>query len=168
MSAQRAPCDIKGCTTLKIARSKSTALAALAGALALTLSACQSRPQGDGANGGQTTDSSSSQNSGSGLSGTLNGSGASSQANAQQAWRDNFRNIESGITVNYEATGSGTGAVSSSSEARLPLPHRTRSFPQTSAPRRRSAAVRLSNCRLYLPDCCGLQPSRCGQAEPHR
>lgn len=94
---------------MKIARSKSTALAALAGALALTLSACQSGPQGDGANGGQTTDSSSSQNSGSGLSGTLNGSGASSQANAQQAWRDNFRNIESGITVNYEATGSGTG-----------------------------------------------------------
>ena len=94
---------------VKIACSKSTALAALAGALALTLSACQSGPQGEGANGGATEGSTSSQNAGSGLSGTINGSGASSQANAQQAWRDNFRALEGGVTVNYEATGSGTG-----------------------------------------------------------
>ncbi|MFT3943750.1 MAG: phosphate ABC transporter substrate-binding protein PstS [Ancrocorticia sp.] len=96
---------------MKIARSKSTAFAALAGALALTLSACQSGPQGEGANGGETgaTTEGSTSNSGSGLSGTINGSGASSQANAQQAWRDNFRALEGGVTVNYEATGSGTG-----------------------------------------------------------
>ncbi|MFT0847326.1 phosphate ABC transporter substrate-binding protein PstS [Actinomycetaceae bacterium L2_0104] len=95
---------------MKIARSKPTALAALAGALALTLSACQSGPQGDGANGGATTDGgSSSSATGSGLSGTINGSGASSQTNAQQSWRDNFRSLEPGVTVNYEATGSGTG-----------------------------------------------------------
>ncbi len=93
---------------MKIARSKSTALAAFAGALALTLSACQSGPQGDDANGGATTDGGSS-SSGSGLSGTINGSGASSQTNAQQSWRDNFRALEAGVTVNYEATGSGTG-----------------------------------------------------------
>ncbi len=93
---------------VKIARSKSTALAAFAGALALTLSACQSGPQGDDANGGATTDGGSS-SSGSGLSGTINGSGASSQTNAQQSWRDNFRALEAGVTVNYEATGSGTG-----------------------------------------------------------
>lgn len=36
---------------------------------------------------------------------TINGSGASSQANAQQAWRDHF----TGAQVNYDATGSGTG-----------------------------------------------------------
>lgn len=43
-----------------------------------------------------------------GASGSLNGSGASSQNNAQQAWRDNFGN-EYGVTVNYNSTGSGTG-----------------------------------------------------------
>ncbi|MGC5627538.1 phosphate ABC transporter substrate-binding protein PstS [Georgenia sp. Z1344] len=42
------------------------------------------------------------------LSGTLNGSGASSQETAMQAWRDQFGQ-ESDVTVNYNATGSGTG-----------------------------------------------------------
>ncbi|MDP9800657.1 phosphate transport system substrate-binding protein [Arcanobacterium wilhelmae] len=40
--------------------------------------------------------------------GTLNGSGASSQVNAQQAWRDTFTK-NTGIRVNYDSTGSGTG-----------------------------------------------------------
>ncbi|MGO1591955.1 MAG: phosphate ABC transporter substrate-binding protein PstS [Ancrocorticia sp.] len=90
---------------MKTSRFKGAGLAAIAGAIALTLSACSSGPQGDGANGAGTTDSSE----GSGSSGTINGSGASSQQNAQQAWRDNFSSVEPGITVNYEATGSGTG-----------------------------------------------------------
>ncbi|MGC5615170.1 PstS family phosphate ABC transporter substrate-binding protein [Georgenia sp. Z1491] len=42
------------------------------------------------------------------LSGTLNGSGASSQENGMQAWRDQFGQL-SDVTVNYNATGSGTG-----------------------------------------------------------
>lgn len=42
------------------------------------------------------------------LSGTINGSGASSQVNAQQAWRDNFTK-DTGVVVNYDPTGSGTG-----------------------------------------------------------
>ncbi|MGO1173301.1 MAG: phosphate ABC transporter substrate-binding protein PstS, partial [Actinomycetaceae bacterium] len=42
------------------------------------------------------------------LSGTLNGSGASSQQNAMQAWRDAFAE-QSDVTVNYNPTGSGTG-----------------------------------------------------------
>ncbi|MCF2706715.1 phosphate ABC transporter substrate-binding protein PstS [Arcanobacterium haemolyticum] len=79
----------------------------MAGALALTLTACQSGPTKS-----ESTESASTTNSaaaGGSLSGTINGSGASSQTKAQQAWRDNFRTIESGVTVNYEATGSGTG-----------------------------------------------------------
>lgn len=40
--------------------------------------------------------------------GTVNGSGASSQVNAQQAWRDNFTK-NTGTRVNYDSTGSGTG-----------------------------------------------------------
>ncbi|WP_182353229.1 substrate-binding domain-containing protein [Flaviflexus huanghaiensis] len=43
-----------------------------------------------------------------GVSGSLNGSGASSMANAQQAWRDRF-SADYGVTVNYNPTGSGTG-----------------------------------------------------------
>ena len=95
---------------MKIARTHKVATVALAGALALTLSACQS---GD-SESDSTTDSGSATTSESGasqgdLSGTINGSGASSQTNAQQAWRDNFALVQSGVTINYEATGSGTG-----------------------------------------------------------
>mgnify|MGYP001767150011 FL=1 len=92
---------------MKTSRFTGAGLAAFAGAIALTLSACSSGPQGDGANGANTSGSTSG--SGSSASGTINGSGASSQTNAQQAWRDNFSSVEPGITVNYEATGSGTG-----------------------------------------------------------
>lgn len=42
------------------------------------------------------------------VSGSLEGSGASSQENAQRAWRDNFA-MDYGLTINYNPTGSGTG-----------------------------------------------------------
>ncbi|MDO5724362.1 MAG: phosphate ABC transporter substrate-binding protein PstS [Flaviflexus sp.] len=42
------------------------------------------------------------------LSGTLNGSGASSQGKAMQAWKDGFGAV-SDVKVNYTETGSGTG-----------------------------------------------------------
>lgn len=67
--------------------------------LALGLAACSDPNQGAMSNGATTA---------TGTSGTINGSGASSQVNAQQAWRDNFT-AASGAIVNYEATGSGTG-----------------------------------------------------------
>jgi phosphate transport system substrate-binding protein len=53
--------------------------------------------------------SSSSSSSGSGLSGTLNGSGSSFQLSYQQTAIAEFKNIESGITVNYGGGGSGKG-----------------------------------------------------------
>lgn len=90
---------------MKLSRSSALRVAALAGSVSLAVSACSSGPQGNGANGGATSGTSA----GSGASGTINGSGASSQANAQQAWRDNFPSVEPNVTVNYEATGSGTG-----------------------------------------------------------
>ena len=43
------------------------------------------------------------------LSGTLNGGGASSQESAQGAWRAGFQSANSGVTVNYDPVGSGTG-----------------------------------------------------------
>ena len=47
--------------------------------------------------------------SGSGLSGTLNGGGSSAQEAAQGAWRAGFQTDNSGATVNYDPVGSGTG-----------------------------------------------------------
>lgn len=43
------------------------------------------------------------------LQGTLNATGASSQDAAQQAWVAAFQTANSGVTINYQATGSGVG-----------------------------------------------------------
>ncbi len=50
-----------------------------------------------------------SDESGSGLSGTIAGAGASSQAAAMRAWIAEFGKQNSGVTVNYDPTGSGAG-----------------------------------------------------------
>jgi len=68
--------------------------AALA-AVALSITACSS--------------STTTGSSGSGLSGTLNGSGSSFQLTFQQTAIQNFRSIEPGMTVNYGGGGSGKG-----------------------------------------------------------
>ena len=68
--------------------------AALA-AVALSITACSS--------------STTTGSSGSGLSGTLNGSGSSFQLTFQQTAIQNFKTIESGMTVNYGGGGSGKG-----------------------------------------------------------
>jgi phosphate transport system substrate-binding protein len=44
-----------------------------------------------------------------GLSGTLNGGGATSQSAAQEAWRAGFASLNPAVTVNYDPTGSGDG-----------------------------------------------------------
>jgi phosphate transport system substrate-binding protein len=54
--------------------------------------------------------------SGDGGGGTLNGGGATSQANAQQTWRANYQK-DNGGTINYEEVGSGTGVENFSSGA---------------------------------------------------
>jgi phosphate transport system substrate-binding protein len=46
---------------------------------------------------------------GSGLQGTLNGGGSSAQEAAQGAWRAGYQKQNSGVTVNYDPVGSGTG-----------------------------------------------------------
>lgn len=100
---------------MNITRSKATSVA-LASALALTLAACsndETLPTGEDTAAGTTDttsdDTTSEDASGdTGVGGTLEGSGASSMQNAQQAWRDNYAQI-SGVTVNYNPTGSGTG-----------------------------------------------------------
>lgn len=64
--------------------------------LAIALSACGA---------GNETDA----GTGDGLSGTLNGAGASSQEAAQGAWRAGFQSANSGATVNYDPAGSSGG-----------------------------------------------------------
>ncbi|HLS64849.1 MAG TPA: phosphate ABC transporter substrate-binding protein PstS [Ruania sp.] len=69
-----------------------------AGALALTLTAC--------GGGSQASDG---EGSGDGLSGTIAGSGASSQEKAVQGWIAGFMEANPGASVSYDPTGSGTG-----------------------------------------------------------
>lgn len=75
------------------------ASAALAGLLALGLTACGSDdPTGDRSGTGSSS-----------LTGTLNGGGASSQDKAQQAWIAGFQQANGNVTVNYTKSDSGAG-----------------------------------------------------------
>lgn len=124
-------------TTVNITRSRKAASLALAGALAITLTACSDdsdnteETSAEETSAEETTEEETTEDesedatedesegtTGSseaptpiedlGVSGSLNGSGASSQQNAQQAWRDAFSS-DYGVTINYNPTGSGTG-----------------------------------------------------------
>ena len=48
---------------------------------------------------------------------TINGGGATSQQNAQTAWRAAYQKSNSGTTINYELVGSGTGVTNFISKA---------------------------------------------------
>ncbi len=74
-------------------------IGAITAALLLGLSGCA-------ANEGGAAESDS------GLSGELVGAGASSQGAAQEAWIAGFQNAQTGVTVNYEPSGSGAGRES--------------------------------------------------------
>lgn len=67
-------------------------------ALLFGLAACGAGNEGD-----------SDSDSDGALSGTLNGAGASSQQSAVDAWKQGFQTANSGVTVNYDAIGSGGG-----------------------------------------------------------
>ncbi|MDR7302843.1 phosphate ABC transporter substrate-binding protein PstS [Haloactinomyces albus] len=70
----------------------------VAAALTLVLGAC-----------GAANEQAAGGSQGSGLSGTINGAGASSQEAAQQAWRAEFVKKNPNVTVNYSPIGSGGG-----------------------------------------------------------
>ena len=67
--------------------------------LGLSLTAC----------GAANEEPAAGSDSASGLSGTLNGGGASSQEAAQGAWRAGFQEANPDVTVNYDPIGSGGG-----------------------------------------------------------
>jgi phosphate transport system substrate-binding protein len=77
-------------------------------ATALGLAACSSSSSSTAASSGSSTTSSASSSSAA-LSGTLNGSGSTLQLTYQQAAIQAFKTVQSGMTVNYGAGGSGKG-----------------------------------------------------------
>ncbi|WP_293699569.1 phosphate ABC transporter substrate-binding protein PstS [uncultured Agrococcus sp.] len=78
-------------------------VAAIAAAGALLLSSCAANE-----GGGDNTDDNGGDETTS-LSGTLNGVGASSIGAASEAWVAGFQTANDGVTVNYDAQGSGAG-----------------------------------------------------------
>ena len=84
-------------------------LGAVAAIAALTLAGCASNEGGD--------TSSPVESDAAALSGTLNGSGATSQQVAVQAWTSEFQTANPDVTVNYDPQGSGTGRESFQSGA---------------------------------------------------
>lgn len=85
--------------------------AAIAAAIALTLSACATNQNGS------TSGSSNSSASPDTLSGTLQGTGASSAKAAQDVWRAAFQEAHPKVTVNYSPDGSGAGRTAFSNGA---------------------------------------------------
>ncbi|MEK9578076.1 MAG: phosphate ABC transporter substrate-binding protein PstS [Aquiluna sp.] len=87
--------------------SKLAKLTALAGASAIVLAGCAANEVDAGPTA--TSSSSTGETTTAALSGTLDGSGASSMAAGQEAWVAAFQELNPGVTVNYNPTGSGTG-----------------------------------------------------------
>lgn len=85
--------------------------AAVSGAVvaALALAACSSSSSSSSAAAGTPAASGSSSASTSAVSGTVNAAGSSFQNTYQQAAIAAFKSVDSGITVNYDSVGSGTG-----------------------------------------------------------
>ncbi|MGW9627672.1 phosphate ABC transporter substrate-binding protein PstS [Microbacterium sp. NPDC055521] len=81
---------------MKITRIARLSAVGAVAALALAGCAANEAPAGDSA-------------AASDLEGTLKATGASSQGSAQEAWVAAFQTANSGVTINYEPTGSGTG-----------------------------------------------------------
>lgn len=75
-------------------------VAAISGVAIVALTSCASNESA-----GNTPES----NEQSSLSGELVGAGASSQGSAQEAWQAGFQTIHTGVTINYDPTGSGAG-----------------------------------------------------------
>nr|WP_235535324.1 phosphate ABC transporter substrate-binding protein PstS [Oerskovia sp. Root918] len=91
---------------MKLSRFTRAGSAAAVGMLALTLAACGSNSTDSG--GDATTDGAAS-GSTEDLTGTLAGAGASSQEKAVAGWIAGFGDIAPGVTVSYDAVGSGGG-----------------------------------------------------------
>jgi phosphate transport system substrate-binding protein len=86
-------------------RKQAAAAGVAVAALTLTLGACSSSGSSSPPSGGSSSSGGGSAN----LSGTLNGSGSTLQLVYEQAAIAAYKSVQSGITVNYGAGGSGKG-----------------------------------------------------------
>jgi phosphate transport system substrate-binding protein len=89
-----------------------TAAGGAVAVLALALAACSSSTTSAPATGGTSTPtggSTGSTSTSAAVSGTLNGAGSTFQLTFQQAAIQAFKSVQSGMTVNYNGVGSGTG-----------------------------------------------------------
>jgi len=84
--------------------SKLVKLIALAGASTMVLAGCAANETAPTA-----TPSTTETDTAVVLEGTLDGSGASSMGSGQEAWVAGFQQLNPGVTINYNPTGSGTG-----------------------------------------------------------
>ena len=91
--------------------SKLAKLTALASASALVLAGCAANeePAPSASATATSSNGSTTEEAPAPLSGTLDGSGASSMAAGQEAWVAGFQQLNPGVTINYNPTGSGTG-----------------------------------------------------------
>ncbi len=76
---------------------------------AVALAACSSSSSSSSSSTSTTSPSSGTSSSAAALSGTLNGSGSTFQLTFQQEAIQSFKSVQSGMTVNYNGVGSGTG-----------------------------------------------------------
>ncbi|MCL2785353.1 MAG: phosphate ABC transporter substrate-binding protein PstS [Propionibacteriaceae bacterium] len=83
---------------------KKSILVVAVAAIALSLGACAANEGGT-----NPTNTDPSQPETPALIGTIDAGGASSMTAAMEAWRAGFQNANTGVTVNYDPTGSGTG-----------------------------------------------------------
>ncbi|MGW0073281.1 PstS family phosphate ABC transporter substrate-binding protein, partial [Streptosporangium sandarakinum] len=74
---------------------------------ALSLAACGTDDNSTGS--GTSSAAAPSAGSDAGLSGTINAAGSSAQANAIDEWKKNFQQANSGVSLNYQPSGSGAG-----------------------------------------------------------
>lgn len=81
------------------------------GVLMLSLAACGSNSTDKAASGASTESGSSSPSASTeaALTGTLAGAGASSQEAAMEAWKAGYQALQPGVTLSYDAVGSGAG-----------------------------------------------------------
>jgi phosphate transport system substrate-binding protein len=92
---------------MQLRRNRRIATASLAVVAAVVLAACGSSSSSSSSSGG---------GSGSGASGTLNGSGSTFQTAFQQAAIQAYKSVDSSLTVNYGAGGSGKGRTDLANE----------------------------------------------------
>ena len=90
-------------------RQQVTTVGVAVAAMALSLAACSSSSSSSAAAGSSSPAAGSSSSSSAALSGTLNGSGSTLQLTYQEAAISAFKTVQSGMTVNYGAGGSGKG-----------------------------------------------------------